>query len=98
MAIVTEISWDDMLDGKPLPDSPARAAWCAAVAEFAANAKAALPAEVTGRIEQAVAMVLAVAVDLLPDGAATVARQRNGPPESFVANRACRRPDSFMPP
>jgi hypothetical protein len=22
MAIVTEISWDDMLDGKPLPDNP----------------------------------------------------------------------------
>ena len=24
MAIVTEISWDDMLDGKPLPETPAR--------------------------------------------------------------------------
>ena len=31
MAIVTEISWDDMLDGKPLPETPARKAWRDAV-------------------------------------------------------------------
>ena len=96
--IVTEISWDAMFDGQPVPDSPARAAWCAAVAEVAAKAKAALPAEVNGRIEQAVAMVLAGDVDLLPDGAATVASQRNGTPESFVVNGACSCPDSSMAP
>ena len=51
--IVTEISWDAMFDGQPVPESPTRAAWCAAVAEVAAKAKAALPAEVNGCIEQA---------------------------------------------
>jgi len=63
--IVTEISWDAMFDGQPVPDSPARAAWCAAVAEVAAKAKAALPAEVNGRIEKAVAIVLNGDVELL---------------------------------
>ena len=39
MAIVTEISWDDMLDGKPLPETPARQAWREAVAEIADKAQ-----------------------------------------------------------
>ena len=49
MAIVTEISWDDMLDGKALPEHPARAAWREAVAEIAEKAKAKLP-ECNGRV------------------------------------------------
>jgi hypothetical protein len=96
--IVTEISWDDMLDGQPLPESPARAAWRAAVAEVAERAKAALPAEVNGRIEQAVAMVLAGEVDLLPDGTATVTSQRDGTMESFVVNGTCPCPDFAIAP
>lgn len=44
MAIVTEISWDDLFDGKPLPEHPTRTAWRAAVAEVAEKAKATLPA------------------------------------------------------
>src|SRR6266571_8572128 len=96
--IVTEISWDAMFDGQPLPDSPARAAWCAAVAEVAAKAKAALPAEVNGHIEEAVQIVLNGDVDLLPDGAATVASQRNGTAESFVVNGSCSCPDFTIAP
>ena len=96
--IVTEISWDAMLDGQPLPESPARAAWRAAVAEVAAKAKAALPAEVNGRIEQAVAMVLAGEVDLLPDGTAKVVTQRDGTTESFVVNGSCGCPDASTVP
>ncbi len=49
MAIVTEISWDDMLDVKPLPETPARIAWRDAVAEIADKAKAKLP-ECSGRV------------------------------------------------
>ena len=98
MAIVTEISWDDMLDGKPLPDSPVRTAWCAAVAEVAAKAKAALPVEVNGHIEQAVQVVLAGEVDLSPDGTATVASQRDGATESFVVNGSCSCPDFVIAP
>ena len=43
MAIVTEISWDDILDGKPLLEAPARQAWREAVAEIADKAKTKLP-------------------------------------------------------
>ena len=66
MAIVTEISWDDMLDGKPLPETPARKAWREAVAEIAEKAKATLP-ECNGRVDKAVAIVPAGDVELLPD-------------------------------
>ena len=77
MAIVTEISWDDMVDGKPLPETPARKAWREAVAEIAEKAKATLP-ECNGRVDKAVAIVLAGDVELLPEGKAKVASQSNG--------------------
>jgi hypothetical protein len=77
MAIVTEISWDDMLDGKPLPEIPARKAWRDAVSEIAERAKATLP-ECNGRVDSAVKIVLAGDVELLPDGQAKVASQSNG--------------------
>ena len=91
--IVTEISWDAMFDGQAVPESPAHAAWRAAVAEVAERAKAALPAEVNGRIEQAMQIVLNGDVDLLPDGTATAASHRNGTTESFVMNGSCSCPD-----
>ena len=89
MAIVTEISWDDMFDGKPLPENPARQAWRAAVAEIAAKAKAALPETVNGRVEKAVQMVLNGDVELLPDGKAKVASQSNGTTQYVVCNGTC---------
>src|SRR2546425_5556621 len=89
MAIVTEISWDDMFDGKPVPDNPARRAWRDAVAEVAERAKAALPEAVNGRIEKAVAIVLAGDVELLADGKAKVASQSNGTTAYAVCNGTC---------
>src|SRR2546425_7037826 len=89
MAIVTEISWDDMFDGKPVPDNPARRAWRDAVAEVAERAKAALPEAVNGRIEKAVAIVLAGDVELVADGKAKVASQSNGTTAYAVCNGTC---------
>src|SRR5215467_2021569 len=88
MAIVTEISWDDMLDGKPLPETPARKAWRDAVSEIAEKAKATLPA-CNGRVDKAVAIVLAGDVELLPDGTAKVASQSNGTTVYHVVNGHC---------
>src|SRR5712691_6108624 len=88
MAIVTEISWDDMFDGKPLPENPARTAWRAAVAEIAEKAKAALP-ECNGRVEKAVAIVLNGDADVQADGTARVASQSNGTTAYFVVNGEC---------
>src|SRR5499426_1662648 len=97
MAIVTEISWDDMLDGKPLPETPARKAWREAVTEVAEKAKATLPA-CNGRVDKAVALVLAGDVELLPDGKAKVASQSNGTTQYFVVNGECSCPDFTKAP
>jgi hypothetical protein len=96
--IISEISWDDMLDSKPLPESPARAAWRAAVAEVAERAKATLPSAVHGSIEQAVQIVLNSDINLLPDGTATVTSQHDSTPESFVVNGSCGCPDASTAP
>jgi hypothetical protein len=88
MAIVTEISWDDMLDGKPLPEHPARQAWREAVAEIAEKAKAKLP-ECSGRVDSAVKIVLAGDVELQADGTAKVASQSNGSTAYHVVNGHC---------
>jgi len=88
MAIVTEISWDDMLDGKSLPENPARQAWREAVAEIADKARAKLP-ECSGRVDSAVKIVLAGDVELLADGTAKVASQSNGTTAYHVVNGHC---------
>jgi hypothetical protein len=88
MAIVTEISWDDMLDGKPLPENPARTAWRDAVAAIAEKAKAKLP-ECSGRVDSAVKIVLAGDVALQTDGTAKVASQSNGSTAYHVVNGHC---------
>src|SRR5215475_8897575 len=88
MAIVSEISWDDMLDGKPLPETAARQAWRAAVAEIADTARARLP-ECGGRVDTAVKIVLAGDVELLADGTAKVASQSNGSTAYRVVNGTC---------
>src|SRR5262245_2843768 len=88
MAIVTEISWDDMLDGKPLPETPARQGWREAVAAIADKAKAKLP-ECSGRVESAVKIVLAGDVELQADGTAHVASQSNGSTAYHVVNGHC---------
>src|SRR5215813_14530594 len=86
MAIVTEISWNDILDGKTLPDTPARKAWRQVVAEIADKAK--LP-ECSGRVDSAVKIVLAGDVELLADGTAKVASQSNGTTAYHIVNGEC---------
>src|SRR5262249_37316460 len=88
MAIVTEISWDDIVDGKALPETPARKVWRQAVAEIADKAKAKLP-ECSGRVDSAVKIVLAGDVELLTDGTAKVASQSNGSTAYHVVNGHC---------
>src|SRR5262252_10783781 len=88
MAIVTEISWDDMWSGKPLPESPARKAYREAVAEIADKAKQTLP-DCIGRVDSAVKIVLNGDVELLPDGTAKVASQSNGTTKYFLINSEC---------
>src|SRR5215471_3734074 len=88
MAIVTEITWDDMLDGKPLPEPSARRAWCEAVAEIADKAKQTLP-ECNGRVDSAVKIVLAGDVELSADGMAKVASQSNGQTAYHIVNGSC---------
>src|SRR5215510_7402595 len=88
MAIVSEISWDDMFDGKPVPENPARTAWRDAVAEIADKAKATLP-ECNGRVDSAVKIVLAGDVQLQADGTARVASQSNGSIAYHIVNGHC---------
>lgn len=88
MAIVTEISWDDMLDGKPLPENPARTAWRDAVSEIAEKAKATLP-ECNGRVDVAVKIVLTGDVELQADGTARVASQSNSTTAYHIINGEC---------
>jgi hypothetical protein len=91
MVAVAELSWQDVIDSN-FPENPARTAWREAVAAVADRAKAALP-ECNGRVEKAVAIVLAGDVELLPDGKAKVASQSNGTTKYFVVNGACECPD-----
>jgi hypothetical protein len=88
MPIVTEISWDDICDGKPVPDNPARTAWREAIATIADKAKAKLP-KCNGRVDKAVAIVLNGDVELLPDGTAKVATQSNGDTVYHVVKGHC---------
>ena len=84
MVAIKEFSWEEVSS----PDFGARAAWREAVAVIAEKAKAKLP-ECNGRVEKAVALVLAGDVELLPDGTAQVASQSNGTTAYHVANGHC---------
>src|SRR6266404_4131272 len=77
MAIVTEISWNDMFAGKALPDSPARTAFREAVEVIADKARAALP-ELNTRVDKAVHIVLNGDLAINANGEGTVASQSNG--------------------
>src|SRR6266496_275558 len=77
MAIVTEISWNDMFAGKALPDSPARTAFREAVETIADKARTAIPS-LNGRVERAVQIILNGDLSIAPDGQGTIASQSNG--------------------
>ena len=97
MAIVTEISWDDMFAGKSLPEIPTRQAWRTAVAKIAEKAKATLP-QCNGRVEKAVAIVLNGDVELLPDSKAKIASQSNGSTTYHIVNGTCECKDFVKAP
>jgi hypothetical protein len=65
-----------------------RRIWREAVQDIAEKAKAKLP-ECNGRVDKAVALVLAGDVELLPDGTVKVARQSNGTTAYHIANGDC---------
>src|SRR6266566_4785204 len=86
MVAVKEITWEEA--STPGFETTTRQAWRAAVAEIAEKAKATLP-ECNGRVDKAVALVLAGDVALLADGKARVASQSNGTTEYVVCNGTC---------
>src|SRR2546430_10448585 len=78
MVAVIETSWQDILDGKPLPDSPARTAFREAVETIADKARTAIPS-LNGRVERAVQIILNGDLSIAPDGqTGTIASQSNG--------------------
>src|SRR2546428_6685542 len=89
MAIVTEISWNDMFAGKALPESPARTAFREAVEVVAAHAREKLPEAVNGRIEAACKIVLQGDVELLPDDKAKVGSQSHGTTMYHLVDGTC---------
>src|SRR5215510_14812542 len=84
MVAVKEFSWEEVSS----PAFGSRAAWREAVAAIAAKAHDKLP-ECNGRVDKAVALVLASDVELLPDGTARVASQSNGTTQYVVCNGTC---------
>ena len=68
MVAVSEISWEEV--ASPAFGDPARAAFRAAVARVVCTARAKLPAELHGRLEKGMALVLAGDVTLQPEGKA----------------------------
>jgi hypothetical protein len=77
MVAVIETNWQDILHGKPLPESPARKAFREAVETVANKARTAIP-ELNGRVERAVQIILNGDLSIAPDGQGTIASQSNG--------------------
>src|SRR5438093_13549062 len=77
MVAVIETSWQDILDGQPLPESLARRIFREAVEAVADKARTALP-ELNGRVERAVQIILNGDLSIAPDGQGTIASQSNG--------------------
>lgn len=90
MVAVKEITWEEA--SAPDFEHTTRQAFRAAVDQVAARAKATLP-ESSGRIEKAVALVLAGDVQLLDDGHARVASQCQGSTVYRLVNGTCDCPD-----
>src|SRR5262249_40457972 len=76
------------------PQFPARKAWRTAVAMVAASAKRALP-EAHRRIDNAVKLILAGDVELLPNGTAKVASQSDPKTLYEVKGTGCTCPDAL---
>lgn len=76
------------------PQFPARKVWRTAVAMVAASAKHALP-EAHHRIDNAVKLILAGDVELLPDGTAEVASQSDPKTVYAIKGTGCTCPDAL---
>src|SRR2546430_5066215 len=93
MAIVTEISWDDILDGKPFPQSDTRRLFCETLETVFAQAQQTLP-HLNGRVEKARDLVLASAVVRNQDGTFAVQSQCE-PGKTYTVNgSSCDCPDA----
>jgi len=77
MVAVIETNWQDILDGKPLPESPARKAFREAVEAVAQKARTALP-ESNGRIDKAVHLILNSDISIDANGEGIIASQSIG--------------------
>ena len=86
MVAVKEIAWEAV--SAPDFEHSTRQAFRAAVDQVADNARQVLP-ECHGRIERAVAIVLAGDVELLDAGHARVASQCQGTTQYHVVNGTC---------
>jgi hypothetical protein len=86
MVAVSEISWEEV--ASPDFGNPARAAFRQAVAEVADKAKLTLP-QCNGRVESAIALVLAGDVELLDDGKARVASGSSAKTTYLVEDGTC---------
>jgi hypothetical protein len=81
---------------QPTSEPITRACFRQAVAEVAARAEATLPQVVGGRIEKAIAIVLAGDVELMADGRAVVGSQSDATLH-YVVGGECECPDSDRP-
>jgi hypothetical protein len=97
MTMVSEYNWESDTWTQHNTEAPERAAFRAAVAEIAAKAKETLP-ECAGRVDNAVKIVLAGDVELLPEDTARVASQSNGITKYFLVNGGCTCPDFAKAP
>jgi hypothetical protein len=88
MVAVIETSWQDILDGKPLPESPARQLFTNTVISVAAQAKAALP-EANGRVDRARDLVLGGMVSRNADHTFTVHSQSEHGKSYVVSEGVC---------
>ena len=86
MVAAKVITWEEA--SAPEFETTTRRIWREAVAEIAEKAKATLP-EANGRVDKAVAIVLAGDVELLDGGKAKVASQSNGTTVYHIVNGEC---------
>src|SRR5437870_1557326 len=88
-----EISWDDILDGKPFPQSDTDRLFCETLETVFAQAQQSLP-QLNGRIEKARDLVLGHAIVQNHDGTFTVSSQCE-PGKSYTVNgSSCNCPDA----
>jgi hypothetical protein len=93
MVAVIEMDWQDILDGKPFPESPARQLFTNTVISVAAQAKAALP-QANGRVDRARDLVLGGLVSRNADSTFTVHSQSERGKSYVVSEGVCSCPDA----